>query len=156
MVEANVAVVCASAPALKVFFKEYLNVSAIGSGLQYTFKRTGYQRTGYGNGKSYADPLGTVSSASGANGYSKSIKGTQTDLEIGRIEVTKEVDINMEETTPESWTRENSRSEERYGMSGMPATHIRKNTSRGETPWLDLSPTSEGQPSPNLSRPGWR
>jgi len=74
------------------------------------------------------------------------------DIEIGRIEVTQEVDI-MEELSPEGSFRERCSSEERRGH-GLPAAYLgdgRKNDIH-DTTWLDIGPSSEGPPGNQYSR----
>ena len=152
-VEADVAVICASAPALKAFFKQYFQGSTFGSGISYSLRRNGYRKNAYGTGKSRDNPLGNTSSTSGAHSFMRSDK-EMPDIEIGRIEVTREVDI-MEELSPEGSYRERCSSEERRGQ-GLPAAYLgggRKHDIH-DTTWLDIGPNSEGPPGNQYSRQG--
>ena len=94
--------------------------------------------------------LGISTAACGTKSPNKMNHGTQNDVEIGGIEVTKEINVNSVESPPECWTRE--RCAERYGFR-MPEAQIRKKISSG-IPWLDLSSSEESPP--NFSRPGWK
>jgi hypothetical protein len=144
--EADIAVVCASAPALKVFCKEYFKANAIEPRrLSYMHRRTGYERSAYCRS---TELLGISTSACGAEHSDKVNKSGQIDVEIGGIEVTKEVNVNSVENSDRDWAREHCA--ERYGFC-MPEAHIRKKVN-SEMPWLDLSDWEDS--TPNFSRPG--
>jgi hypothetical protein len=138
-VEAHVAIMCASAPALKVFFKQYLNVTALSSSLQNSWRQREYHRRGYTEDKSYTG-FGTNSSAT-KSGKSDT-KSTETDVELGGIkrgiEVTQEVDIDTE-SRPE--TTETFLESEHSSQEGLQGSHIRQ-LSKAEAPWLDINPPS--------------
>jgi len=123
-VEAHMAVMCASAPALKVFFKQYLQVSRFGSSLSYGFRRAGYRKTGHGSAKSRGGAMGSKYSASAAHSFLKPGKQKQSDIEIGHIEVTQEVDV-MEESSRKILSQGRSSFEERLRPGLLPA-HVRK------------------------------
>ena len=146
VVEANIAVVCASAPALKVFFKEYFKANTIEpKRLSYIYRRTGYERSAYCRS---TELLGISTSACGAEHSDKVNKSTQIDVEIGGIEVTKEINVDSVESPDRNWAHEHCA--ERYGFC-MPEAHIRRKIS-SEMPWLDLSDSEDS--TPNFSRPG--
>ncbi|TID24545.1 hypothetical protein E6O75_ATG02910 [Venturia nashicola] len=81
-VEAHLAIVCASAPALKVFFKQYLNVSSITGSWRDASRLRSFFRKGYEE-KAGLATFGTSSTAAG-------------DIELGKIKVVCEVDIDTE------------------------------------------------------------
>jgi hypothetical protein len=89
-VEAHLAIICASAPALKVFFKQYLSVSSITGSWKESIRHRSYQLKSY---KEKPNPYGTSSTAS------KILKTTDratatTDVERGHIAVMHEVNID--------------------------------------------------------------
>lgn len=143
IVEAEIAVVCASAPALKVFFGWHSKANITEPRrLSYIYRRSGYERSAYCRS---TELLGISTSACGAEISDKLNKSAQIDLEIGGIEVTKEVNINSVEGPTRDWAREHC--VERYGFR-MPEAHLKNN----EMPWLDdISETEDS--TPNFSRP---
>ena len=146
IVEAELAVVCACAPALRVFFGWYFEADTIEPRrLSHIYRRTGYERSAYCRS---TELLGISTSACGAEHSDKANKSAQIDVEIGGIEVTKEVNINSVENPARDWAREHC--VERYGFC-MPEAHIRKKIS-SEIPWLDISDSEDS--TPNFSRPG--
>jgi hypothetical protein len=136
-VEAHVAIICASAPALKVFFKQYLNVTALSSSLQNSWRQREYHRKGYTADKSFTG-FGTNSSAA-KSGKSGS-RSTETDIELGGmkggIEVTQEVDIDTE-SRPE--TAETFLESDHSSREGLQGSHVRQ-LSKADAPWLNISP----------------
>jgi hypothetical protein len=155
-VEAMLAVCIASLPALKVFFKKVLGSSSLGSGLRYTFRRTGYSRNGYTE-TGGTDVLGTqVSATFAAHGSDNSMAKSSKDVEMGTIAVTKEVDINSEESPPVSYYERNSHDKaKKFGRA-----HVRRMSS-SETPWLDGHRPQESHANGPIDRGysshnGWR
>ena len=146
IVEAEIAVVCACAPVFGVFFGWHSEVNTIEPRrLSYIYRRTGYQRSVHCRS---TELLGISTSACGAEHSDKANKSAQIDVEIGGIEVTKEVNVNSVQSPTRDWAREHC--VERYGFC-MPEAHIRKKIS-SEIPWLDLSDSEDS--TPNFSRPG--
>ncbi|EON65935.1 hypothetical protein W97_05177 [Coniosporium apollinis CBS 100218] len=106
VVESHMAIVCASAPALKVFFKKILNASGLGSHLSGSLKRArGHSRSkGYGGNTSPSqntkdDPsIGYNASASrGGSNEMPRLKNSWTrDVELANIKVAREVDVIYE------------------------------------------------------------
>lgn len=145
IIEAEIAVVCASAPALRVFFGGYFKTNAIEPRrLSYMYRRTGYERSAHCKSTQL---LGISTSACGVEHSDKMNKTAQIDVETGGIEVTKEVDVNSVEGSARDWAREHC--SERYGFC-MPEAHMKKKISN-EIPWLDLSDSEDT--TPNFSRP---
>lgn len=93
-VEAHLAIVCASAPALKVFFKQYLSVSSITGSWKDSSLRRSYVRKGYKE-KSDLVTYGTSSTASKTMDNSDVAIAT-ADVELGFIEVVHEVNVDTE------------------------------------------------------------
>ncbi|KAF1816740.1 hypothetical protein P152DRAFT_135994 [Eremomyces bilateralis CBS 781.70] len=92
-VETHLAVICASAPALKVFFKRYLKVSSFGSDLKYTIKRSFGQTGSEKPDRSYG-LSSTV--GKGTHPYSSRHKSITDDIELGGIKVARDIDIRVE------------------------------------------------------------
>lgn len=92
-VEAHLAIICASAPALKVFFKQYFSLSSITGSWKDSSRRRSFLRKGY-KGKFESATYGTSSTASKAPNLNTTINAG--DLELGQIEVVHEVDIDTE------------------------------------------------------------
>jgi len=133
---------------LRVFFGWYFEADTIEPRrLSHIYRRTGYERSAYCRS---TELLGISTSACGAEHSDKANKSAQIDVEIGGIEVTKEVNINSVENPARDWAREHC--VERYGFC-MPEAHIRKKIS-SEIPWLDISDSEDS--TPNFSRPGRR
>lgn len=91
-VEAHLAIICASAPALKVFFKQYLSVSSITGSWKGSIRHRSYQLKSY---KEKTDQYGTSSTASKILKTSDNTT-TKTDVERGHIAVMHEVNIDSE------------------------------------------------------------
>jgi hypothetical protein len=142
-VEAHVAIICASAPALKVFFKQYLNVTALSSSLQNSWRERDYHRKGYTADKS-STVFGTNSSATKSGKLDS--KSTETDFELDAmkrgIEVTREVDVDTE-SRPE--TTETFLESDRSSQDVFQGSHVRQ-MSKAEAPWLDIDPPSSNAP----------
>jgi hypothetical protein len=143
---------CASAPALKVFFKQYLNVASLSSTLQNSWRTREFHRKGYTE-ESGTSPYGTNSSVTkSGSGNSSSLpdtKGTQTDVELGEfgkmghgIAVTHEFDI---ESRPD--TRDTVIKSEHSSQEGLRGSHIRS-MSKADAPWLEIDPPSDTDREP--------
>lgn len=146
-IETSLGIVCASGPALKIFFRRYFNVSTIGSGLKKTFAGGKYYKE---NGMYYNDQTGTAMSAperrnNSQNGSTNShgdhsqfgttcevggkfstvdtrpmAEDNDTDVELGTIKVMREIDIGEEDMrTPSelSWSRRGSQDQLKSAQS---------------------------------------
>ena len=91
-VEAMVAVICASAPALKVFFRQCLSASSFGDKIRHSFRRTSDTRNGFSYGID-APTLGTSAGKNWVSSTAKADKVKHRDVELGSIEVIKEFDV---------------------------------------------------------------
>ncbi|QDS73569.1 hypothetical protein FKW77_001161 [Venturia effusa] len=92
-VEAHLAIVCASAPALKVFFRQYLSVSSMTGSWKDSSRRRSFFRKEYSE-KAGFTTFGTSSTASKTPNSNNTT--TVHDIELGRIEVIREVDVDSE------------------------------------------------------------
>jgi hypothetical protein len=120
---------CASAPALKVFFKEYFNVTSFSGSLPNTWWRS-KRRTNLDTKmeKTYlSDATQPISSfQSGSTGSRISRRGTtmsDIDIEMGGIAVTKEIEI------------ESARNEAARTRPGVQPRFL--SFPSNELPWLD-------------------
>jgi hypothetical protein len=163
VVETHLAIICASAPALKVFFKQYFSVSALTGPLTGSWSRT-RRRTGATSEKTNQSisPGGTYGHASRAAGLSRkstlATKGSVTeipDIELGGIAVTREVEVAR---TPSGSVRygysehqRRSEDERMPPMSSESTRALRRDEEEAYhammAPWLaDPSETSESSP----------
>jgi len=146
-IETSLGIVCASGPALKIFFRRYFNISTIGSGLRKTFAGGKYYQE---NGMYYNAQTGTAMSAPERKGNSQNgsinnhgnhsqfvttceVGGKfsavdarpipedhDADVELGTIKVMREIDIGEEEIrTPSelSWSRRGSQDQLKSAQS---------------------------------------
>ncbi|KAF2417516.1 hypothetical protein EJ08DRAFT_80639 [Tothia fuscella] len=153
-VEAHVAIMCASAPALKVFFKQYMTFPLIPSSIARTFRSSSYQRKGYTESRSKISTQNSKSSKGqfsfGGKNSKKSksdsgtesstiktavldSKGTTVDIELGGIEVAREVNVDSEVRlrTDESFLDQSDGSQD-----ALQQAHIRA-LRNIDAPWLD-------------------
>jgi hypothetical protein len=152
-VEAHLAIICASAPALKVFFKQYLNVTALSNSLQNSWRQREYQRKGYSADKGSTGFHIDSSGMKSGNSNSTDSNNMQDDVELGGmkgIEVTRELDIDSEgrsETTETFFDSEHS------SPDGLQRSHLRQ-LGATETPWLIIDPAENKSPRryPSLRR----
>jgi hypothetical protein len=147
-VEASFGIICASAPALKVFFKKYFNPSQFGSSFGSGFTKS--LRTGRSNGATNKTNLSTMDT-DGKSGYqfsnatyTNSTRGQvgagPMDTELKGISVTREVEVA-------SAYREVVRPPTEIGADNLSPTHAHSFSSEKplkasgprnpETPWLD-------------------
>jgi hypothetical protein len=144
-VEAHVAIICASAPALKVFFKEYFNVNSLSGSLQTGWWRT-RRRTNVDPKmeKTYlSDATEPMSFQTASTGSRMSRRGTTTseiDIEMGGIAVTKEIEI------------ESARGEAARNRPGVQPRFM--TFPSNELPWLDDQSTTA--PTPRSRSPPYR
>lgn len=142
-VEAHLAIICASAPALKVFFKKYLQVSSFGSGFRSTMKRSmGHPGTDRRTG----DVSYGISSTAGKGTYpyGSQLKSVSDDVEMGAIKVARDVDVQVE-------SRSDSQSD--FGVSGRSSQeHLKPTMKTTVTPAPDFRPPPSSRRTPSLSR----
>ncbi|KAF1831661.1 hypothetical protein BDW02DRAFT_504756 [Decorospora gaudefroyi] len=97
--EAQLAVICASAPALKVFFRRYFAQYTSRAG--YTAPSSGYKTPGLSSFKSFKSPLHTHNSkrSQGSAQRSQCTAGgiLGSDVPLDRIKVSQGLDVRVEE-----------------------------------------------------------
>lgn len=131
MVEAHLAIICASAPAIKVFFKAYFTGSFTGS-LSRTWRQRSYQRKGYAGQEDSAYGTRSTTFADGAH----------KDVELGAINITSVVDVDsssMKSVDGADKSSDTSLTEE-IKMKG-PSMHVMR-PSNHSAPWLYIDPPS--------------
>jgi hypothetical protein len=128
VVEAHLAIICASAPALKIFLVRYLNVSSFTGSMPQSWRQRSYARKGYTGQSSIAHD--TTSTAN--------LDSIRKDVEMGKISVTQAVDVDSHSLTMVDDVRSTNGSlsdDHRLGSSPGPRSRISHSGS-----WLIIDP----------------
>jgi len=162
-VEAHLAIICASAPALKVFLRQYFQTSGVTGSFGNSWSRSrrrlsSYARRKAGRSTNHSDDaktgLSTEATAKGSHNGSKmdaSRKGTLTDIELGGINVTHDVEVaSTYDDRP--WTR-SSHFKSPQPVQPHSQLHGSDEKSRAayhamttsETPWLNDASSASGE-----------
>jgi len=91
-VEAHIAIICSSAPALKVFFNQYLDVTKVTGVLKYSLSRSWHSSGRQDDGTGRSQDTKTGLSAMTTDSLSKS-QSTHVDIELGGIGAIPKADI---------------------------------------------------------------
>jgi hypothetical protein len=124
VVEAHMGIICASAPALKVFMKRYLTTFSITGSASRSWRKRYTRKTGYSEQKPSA--YGTASTANLDDAYDRG-------LEMGSINVTKAVDIETRSMSVGEAERSADSLSDDYRLHSSPE-------SKARTPWLFIDP----------------
>lgn len=120
---------CASAPALKVFFRKYLKESSLGLSVQKSWKA----RKGH-DGRNMKDSLqSNVTNSSQTNNPSSPTipRRTHKDVEMGRIAITPAIEADSQSIRAPTIGHQRSRSQDSFPDSlQLQGSHIRSHSFR--------------------------